>query len=76
MQEVSVECIYADTLNEILTTHHGKPMFILTIEGYWQCIETGKEYDEDEFCKLARDIIERRCKYEGAKCDYYHERRR
>ena len=76
MSNISIECVYADTLNEMLTGYFGKPMYVLTYEGTWYCIKSGEEYTEKEFCDLARSILERRCKHEGTECDYYDGRRR
>ncbi len=71
MIETNIQCVYANTLKSLVDTYHGHPMYLLLEDGMWYCINSGEEYTEEEFCTMAKELLERRCKHERVECDYY-----
>lgn len=72
----SIQCIYASTLNDMLSEFHGEVSYFLMHDGTWYCKASGEQYTDKEFCNIAKELIERRCKHEGTECDYYDGRKR
>ena len=72
----NIQCAYAKTLKTLIDNYYGNPMYLLLDNGNWYCINSGEEYTDEEFCKIAEEILERRCKHEAVECDYYDGRKR